>query len=84
MKLGLAIVLLLFSAIANAENISCSYTYNQYSRRIDNSCTNKLPPPALTPNENVLLLSRKVKSCLIVMEFDPVKKQPRVTRRVCE
>ena len=84
MKPMLAISLLFFVASANAEEASCTYTYNQYSRTIVKTCRGDHPVPTLAMQERTALITGRASSCVIAVELDPATKKGRVIPAVCK
>ena len=84
MKTLFAIILLSFVAPANAEEASCTHTYNQYSRTVVKTCRGNLPVQNLPPQERAALIAGRVSSCVIAVELDPATKNGRVIPAVCK
>lgn len=83
MKPLLAIVLLLVAAPAVAQEATCTYTYNQYAKRIEKTCRGNVPLPGLSVPERVALQSGTVKVCVVKTALDSATNKLVVPAPVC-
>lgn len=84
MRTVLLVWLLLSAAAAQADEGSCTFTWNPYSRSIVRSCASNIPMPGLNMQEQIALKSGKAKACTITVETSPDKRKVRDVRRSCQ
>ena len=84
MKPLFATILLFCFASAHAEEASCTYTYNQYSRTIVKTCRGNHPVPSLGVEERTLLIAKNASTCVVKVIFDPATQKREVVPAVCK